>query len=329
MEMIGQEDKFMQVMNDAGVSVNQQKEAGVDTDTSGETQKSSGSVPQEQAAKKGEKSAQVPQNGNLEAQLPREKIEQLQNFESHSQNVISAMDDILDDFKSASDDDAKQDALISAKSTIASFYPKDDPAVIALDGLNDVQLKQWVRETKRYHQNFIKTGIQREAAFLSEKEVYNRQAEKSHPWLNDPTSELYKEFKRLEKEHKDLISKYPKAKLILANALKYEELRMAVESGKIKPSNLQRQTGNGNTLRSQIGRGNPTDARPRTNSESIKTSAKSAFERLRSLDPGDARYESSQIEAIKARNQERMERGQMNPVLAQMIQQDREKRGQY
>ena len=327
--MIGQEEKFMQIMNDAGVSVNQQKEADNASNPAVEKQESSGSVPREQAAEKGAQSDQVPQNGGLENQLPREKLEQLQNFESHSQNVISAMDDILDDFKSASDDDAKQDALISAKSTIASFYPKDDPAVIALDGLNDVQLKQWVRETKRHHQNFIKTGIQREAAFLSEKEAYNRQAEKSHPWLNDPTSELNKEFKRREKKLGDLFQRDPAAKLILANALKYEELRMAVESGKIKPSNLQRQTGNGNTLRSQIGRGNPTDARPKTNSESIKTSAKSAFERLRKIDPSAANYESSQIEAVKARNRERMERGQMNPVLAQMIQQDREKRGEY
>ena len=326
--MIGQEDKFMQVMNNVGVSVKQQKEADGTTNVEGEIQESSGSVPQKQASEKGSQIDQVPQNGNLEAQIPRENIEQLQNFEAHSQNVISTMDDILDDLKSASDDDAKQDALVSAKSTIASFYPKDDPVMIALDGLNEVEFKKWVRETKRHHQNFIKRGIQREAVFLSEKEAYNRQAEKSHPWLNDPTSELYKEFKRREKKLGDAFQKDPAAKLILANALKYEELRIAVESGKINPSNLQQQKAM-NTLRSQTGRGNPTDSRPKTNSESIKTSAKSAFERLRRLDPNSVDYEPSQIEAMKARNRERMESGQMNPVLAQMIQKDREKRGEY
>ena len=99
-------------------------------------------------------------------QIPPEIYDQLHQFEEYSINVISTMDDILDDLKSASDDDAKQDALISAKSTIASFYPKDDPAVIALDRFNAAQLKQWVRASKRHHENFIKTGIRKHTEAL-------------------------------------------------------------------------------------------------------------------------------------------------------------------
>ena len=99
-------------------------------------------------------------------QIPPEIYDQLHQFEEYSINVISAMDDILDDLKSASDDDAKQDALISAKSIISNFYPKDDPAVIALDGFDEPQLKQWVRASKRHHENYIKTGIRKHAEAL-------------------------------------------------------------------------------------------------------------------------------------------------------------------
>ena len=112
-------------------------------------------------------------------QIPREIYDQLQSFESHSQNVISAMDDILDDFKSASDDDAKQDALISAKSTIASFYPKDHPSVVALNACDEAQLKQWVRASKRHHENFIKTGIRKKAEALLE-EARRKEAAAEH-----------------------------------------------------------------------------------------------------------------------------------------------------
>lgn len=102
-------------------------------------------------------------------QISPEIYDQLHQFEEHSNNVIAAMDDILDDFKSASTDDEKQAALVSARHTIASFYPKDHPTVVALDGYNEAQLKQWVRATKRHHENYLKTGIRNDVEALLEE----------------------------------------------------------------------------------------------------------------------------------------------------------------
>ena len=102
-------------------------------------------------------------------QIPPEIYDQPHQFEEHSNNVITAMDDILGDFKSASSDDDKQDALVTARATIATFFPKDHPSGVALEGYNEAQIKQWVRETKRLHTNYLKTGIRNDAESLLEE----------------------------------------------------------------------------------------------------------------------------------------------------------------
>ena len=107
-------------------------------------------------------------------QIPPEIYDRLQKFEEHSINVISAMDDILDAFKSASDDDAKQDALVAARVTIASFIPSGETRYEALYSYNEVELKQWVRATKRHHENYLKTGIRKHAEALLEEYEKNQ-----------------------------------------------------------------------------------------------------------------------------------------------------------
>lgn len=80
-----------------------------------------------------------------------------------SQSIVSVMDDILDAFKSASGEDEKQSVLVAARIAITSIISREWAYFENIYSCNESQLKQWVRATKRDHENYLKTGLRKEA----------------------------------------------------------------------------------------------------------------------------------------------------------------------
>lgn len=291
------EEQFNQAMSDKGVEVKTQEpetknaEVTVQENTKVEGQES------KQAEVQQQKQDEVPQNGNLT--IPPEQIDELRRLEAGAKDGIDIADGALSDLKSATDED-KAEVLATVKERLIEKFP-----TAQIEKLSEAGVKKFARDLKSYWRNYLNVEIHKDAQHLAERAQFDKLAEQRHPWLKDGNSRLRKEFDRYAKKYEDHFKTVPELTYLLANALKFDELLGKTKGKEGKDLNL---TG-------EKGRGQPTDASPKTNQTAVQNSVKAAVAKLKE-NPED---ENLRTNVFAAQIDEDVRNGTMPPGLARLV----------
>ena len=291
------EEQFQNAMESQGVEVKAQESEKTDAKVAvSENKEESGEETRQEAVQQ-QKTAEVPQDGQLT--IPPDQIDELRRMEAGAKEGIQIAEGVLDDLKSADDAD-KEEVIATIKERLLEKFPDGSFA-----NLKEAGLRKFARDLKSHWSNYLSVELPKSAKFLAEKNEYDKHAVKKHPWLNDNNSPLKKEFDRYVKKYETHFNTVPEFTYLLANALRYDEL---LGKTKVKEGKSLNLTGD-------KGRGQPTDAAPKTNQTAVQSSVKAAIDKLKEKPDDD----NLRTNVFAAQIDEDARNGIMPPGLARML----------